>query len=338
MATFAEYPPNNMASNDFTLYPYPEVWNQDQSYLPSSTYTDQSYLSATTFDSYQSQHSYAPLPEQFDFNQGIDQSKHLRAPSAHDSPASHPYDYQNPPALSSVSDSGASVQSTISSAMGSPSAHPQSNDWAHQQSTHMFPSIVSQSDGLYSTSSFDFDTNYVTDKGCVGELATISSDLPPNELSSDAFDSFLSQNPRSFASGAAHFWSSPVASSRSYPSSRSSTVVPTGSGSGSLDVVSPNDTIFRSPSTPASATSPVLERARTGRTSSYTLSSPRKSRASSALSSSMFSNEYDSTQPSALQSPYFSQSSGYFVLPLESSCPSPPFCFVLYSTFHALSS
>ncbi|KAK4508594.1 hypothetical protein PRZ48_002333 [Zasmidium cellare] len=179
-----------MASNDFTLYPYPEVWNQDQTYLPSSTYADQSYLSATTFDSYQSQQSYAPL-EQYDFNQTIDQSKHLRAPSAHDSPASHHYDYQNPPALSSVSDSGASVQSTISSAMGSPSAQPQSSEWP-QQNAHLFPSIVQPADGIYSTSSFDFETNYVTDKGCVDP--SLIQPYSPTQYTGTQFPEAQSQN------------------------------------------------------------------------------------------------------------------------------------------------
>lgn len=320
MATYAEYPPNNMASNDFTLYPYPEVWNQDQTYLPSSTYADQSYLTATTFDSYQSQQSFAPLPEQYDFNQTIDQSKHLRAPSAHDSPASHHYDYTNPPALSSVSDSGASVQSTISSAMGSPSAQPQSHEWAHQ-STHMFPSIVQPADGIYSTSSFDFETNYVTDKGCVGELTTISSSDPPQHALS--FDSsLLSHTPHSGNAGDSATWSS--------PGSWTSTLVPHESRSSSLDAISPSDTIFRSPTTPASATSPVLERLKHSRRQSTTSPSSRAIRASSPLSKSMSYDELDTSQcpqaaPAILPSPFFSQSSGAFVFPLESSCPSSLF-------------
>lgn len=181
MATFAEYPHHTMASNDFTLYPYPEAWNQDQTYLPSSTYADPSYLSSTTFDSYPNQQSYAPLPEPFDFlgQQTLEQSKNFRAPSPANS-ASNSFEYQNPPALSSVSDSGASVQSTISSAMGSPSVQPQTNEWSHQSNAHMFPGIVQQSDGMFSTSSFDFESVPVTDKGCVGESAAISSSRSTN--------------------------------------------------------------------------------------------------------------------------------------------------------------
>eukprot|EP00918_Siedleckia_nematoides_P069435 GHVU01151472.1.p1 GENE.GHVU01151472.1~~GHVU01151472.1.p1 ORF type:complete len:618 (-),score=66.94 GHVU01151472.1:15-1868(-) len=161
MATFAEYPAHTMASNDFTLYPYPEAWDQDQTYLPTSTFADQSYLNATSFDSYQNHQSYAPLQDQYDYSghQTIEQSKRYHSPA---NSASQSFDYQHP----STSDSGASVQSTISSAMGSPSTQPQSSDWA-QQSMNIFPGIVQQSDSLFATSSFDFETITVTDKGCV---------------------------------------------------------------------------------------------------------------------------------------------------------------------------
>ncbi|KAK4635431.1 hypothetical protein CLAFUW4_01844 [Fulvia fulva] len=192
MATFAEQPVNTMASNDFTLYPYSDQWNQDHSYLPTSTYADQAYINATTFDSYQSQYSYAPFPDQFnDFNdRPVQQSKaHLQAPSAHHSPAnsaSHSFDY-NP----AVSDSGASVQSTISSAMGSPSAHPQSSDWHQQQ--NMYPGIVQQSDSLYATSSFDFETIPATDKGCV-DPSLIQPYSPPPQYTGSQFSEAQQQN------------------------------------------------------------------------------------------------------------------------------------------------
>ena len=66
MATFADYSTHTMASNDFTLYPYQEVWNNDQSYLATSAYPDQSYINPTTFDSYQTQPAYSQ-PDQFSF-------------------------------------------------------------------------------------------------------------------------------------------------------------------------------------------------------------------------------------------------------------------------------
>lgn len=298
MATFAEQPVNTMASNDFTLYPYSDQWNQDHSYLPTSTYADQAYINATTFDSYQSQYSYAPFPDQFnDFNdRPVQQSKaHLQAPSAHHSPAnsaSHSFDY-NP----AVSDSGASVQSTISSAMGSPSAHPQSSDWHQQQ--NMYPGIVQQSDSLYATSSFDFETIPATDKGCVGEFTTISSsqlaqDVAHLELLQSPFfvDATLDTSP-----GATKQWPGRMHAATAERSAAGLSSQP--ARSGSFEASSPSDQILCSPSAPASATSPVLERAKDGRRSSVL--------------------------PSATQTPFFTQSSGYFVPPLQSSCPSAPY-------------
>jgi len=154
-----------MASNDFTSYPYPEAWNQDQSYLPTTTYADHTYINAPTYDSYQGQQTYAPISDfEFHSHQAFEQSKQrLQAPSPANS-TSHSFDYPNLPALSSVSDSGASVHSTISSAMGSPSAQPQSSDW---HNAHMYPGIVQQSDSLFATTGFEYESIPVTDKGCV---------------------------------------------------------------------------------------------------------------------------------------------------------------------------
>ncbi len=178
MATFAEYSQQTMASNhDFTLYPYQDVWSNDQAYLPTSTYPDQSYLNATSFDSYQTTQAYDP--SHYAFDHSFQTKTNLQPPSPNYSPsnsASHSFDLQNPPVLSSTSDSGASVQSTISSAMGSPSMQPQAtNEYSQQMS--MFPGIV-QSDNMsqdvFSTG-YDIDRIPVTGKGCVGELTAISS-------------------------------------------------------------------------------------------------------------------------------------------------------------------
>ena len=201
MATFAEYSAQTtMAGNDFTLYPYQEVWNQDQSYLPTSTYADQTYLNATTFESYPTQHAYAqPDPYSFSLEPSFQTKHNLHAPSPNYSPANsaaHSFDLHHPPILSSTSDSGASVQSTISSAMGSPSVQPQQlNEWNQQ---HLIPGIVQPEmlgQDIYTTTGFDIDSIPVTDKGCVGELATISSsqvpqNVPPFDFSpySSSFD------------------------------------------------------------------------------------------------------------------------------------------------------
>lgn len=173
------------SSSDFTLYPYSETWNQEQTYLPTSTYSEQGYLAAPSFDSFQEHQSFARRSQQFELV-----GNHLKAPesSANYSPASsasHSFDHNNHHHISSVSDSGASVPSTISSAMGSPLMQPQSSDWRQQT----FPSIV-QHDGFYPGNNFDSETVPVLDKGCVGErpslndclsiLADISTKTPPS--------------------------------------------------------------------------------------------------------------------------------------------------------------
>lgn len=267
MTTFSEYPAHTMASNDFTLYPYPEQWNQEQSYLPTSTYADQSYLHATSYDSYQAQQGFAPVQDHYDYsNQTLERSKNsLQAPSSYHSPAHSSFDHHNAPQLSSVSDSGASVQSTISSAMGSPSAQPLSHDWSNQQ-MDVFPEIVQQHDGgVFATTGFEYGTIPVTDKGCVGELWTFSS------------------------------------------SQQLQAILPVGS-SFSPSVASPSDSSFRSPTTPASFNSPQIEGLK-GRHRVSTAPSPSKRSSFAPVPT--------------FQSPFFSQSSGYFVPPLEASCSSP---------------
>ncbi|TKA53142.1 hypothetical protein B0A55_13577, partial [Friedmanniomyces simplex] len=161
--------------NDFTLFPY--VWTQDQTYLPSSTFDDQGYIYPTAPDSFAAQHAYAHSGhDQFAFNPESYQpvKNHLQAPGSSYSPsnsASHSFDSQNLPMLSSTSDSGASVQSTTSSGMNSPSIQSQqSNSWSQQTHMDMVPGLVhhdSLAQDLFSTTGLDFDTIPVTDKGCV---------------------------------------------------------------------------------------------------------------------------------------------------------------------------
>ncbi|KAK4545573.1 hypothetical protein LTR36_002923 [Oleoguttula mirabilis] len=187
-------------SNDFTLYPFLETWNE-QNYLPTSL-TDNSYMHPTPFDAFQAQQAYAqPGQQLFSFNtESYPQAKnHLQPQSPNYSPsnsASNSFDFQHPPILSSTSDSGASVQSTISSAMGSPSVqHQASNDWNSQQHMAMLPGIVqhdSIAQDLFATTNFDLETIPATEKGCVGEFTAISSSqqlqaIQPLDLSSLPF-------------------------------------------------------------------------------------------------------------------------------------------------------
>lgn len=178
MATFAEYNQQTMASNsdDFTLYPYQpyqDVWNPDHTYLPSTTLAEQAFMNPTTFDSFQAQQAFAQsAQDQYTFHaEPYQQMKNsLQPPSSNHSPASYSFDFQQPPNPPSISDSGASVQSTISSTMGSPSIQPQqNNDWAQQQGMGMLPNIVhhdSLAQDMFTTG-FDLESIPVTDKGCV---------------------------------------------------------------------------------------------------------------------------------------------------------------------------
>ncbi|KAK1020695.1 hypothetical protein LTR33_018792, partial [Friedmanniomyces endolithicus] len=98
--------------------------------------------------------------------------------------------------------------------------------------------------------------------------------------------------------------------------------------SNTVEAASPNDSVFRSPTTPASATatSPVLERLKGRRKASITPPAPKRARGSSPLSTFTSVDGIEvPPRPQAprphLQSPFFYQSSGYFVPPLELSCP-----------------
>ena len=334
MATFAEYQQQTMASNDdFTLYPnHQDVWNYDQTYLPTSTYADTSYLNATAFDTYQTTQAFDP--SQFAFDPSF-QTKNLHPPSSEYSPvnsASHSFDSQHLPILSSTSDSGASATSTISSAMGSPSVQPQvSNEWNQQM--RLLPGIV-PNDGLnqdFFSTGIDMDTIPVTDKGCVGELTTISSSrqlqsAPVFSFSyPSSFDLLRESGPLS-QQNAGDVWSLPAQPQLALDVQTPSEVTPRpNEGFGS---VSPNDSVFKSPSTPASAASPVFERVKGKRKSTIALPAPKRARGSSPLNQAMSYHESDVPQrpqapPPTFTSPFFSQSSGNFVPPLELSCPSP---------------
>lgn len=87
----------------------------------------------------------------------------------------------HPPVLSSTSDSGASVQSNISSAMGSPSMDVPQQAPAWNQLHELFPSIVQQDNfqpDQFTSTCYDFDSLVAPDSkypGFVGEPSRISS-------------------------------------------------------------------------------------------------------------------------------------------------------------------
>jgi len=195
MATFSEYQQPIMASdNDFTLYSYPETWNDPSFLMPA--YPDQSYAGTTTYDNFPAQQAYAqPDQKHSMFTQSYQSAQnHLRPQSPNYSPsnsASHSLDYQNAPILSSTSDSGASAQSTISSTMGSPSAQASaSNDWHQQASMSMVqPSIVQQENvgqDFFAPTGFDVDMIPIANtKGCVDP--SLIQPASPSQLTGTQF-------------------------------------------------------------------------------------------------------------------------------------------------------
>nr|POE77440.1 hypothetical protein CFP56_09087 [Quercus suber] len=251
MATF-DYPSHPMAANDFTLYPYQEqqpqdIWNQDETHhLPYSTYQDASYNPSSTFDSYPAQPAYI-TPEHFAYTY-----KHnLQAPTPSYSPsnsASHSFDNQHPPVLSAPSDSGASVQSTISSAMGSPAMQPlPPNEWAQSQHSSLLPDIFQDESAAF-TSGFDYETIPMTNKGCVGEFTDISSSqlrVPRNNPS-------LSSLPFPVQPAQSNTNSSPMPG---LSAGAGEQLPATPSMRSDLDSNPPSDNLFRSPFAPTSASS-----------------------------------------------------------------------------------
>lgn len=346
MATaFTDYPAHTMGSNDFTLYPYQgAAWNDD-SFLPNAGFPESNFINPTTLDSFPANAAYATdhftlHPEAYQQQPQSHPRDTLQAASSTYSPApsvSHSFDPQNPPFLSSTSDSGASVQSTLSSAMGSPSAHAQAGavaDWSLQDMS-VVPGIV-QHDSLttanpelFAATAFDIESIPVTDKGCVGEFSAISSSHQPplspvaafHDASAIGFEGLGDHSSWSFTS--AH---DPFALPAHERHAWSGVATPALSGA-KLGSTSPHDSLFKSPTTPASATSPVLERVRGKRASSVAPPTPKRVHGSSPLATAVSYSESSlpvrpQAPPPSFSSPFF-QSSGHFVLPLESSCPSP---------------
>ena len=346
---------------DFPLYPFTEPLSHTSSYPATTSWPDTLAYAGTTFDSFDSQPAFASFHDfSFDVTSAQQQSKAAYCqPSPAYSPANSTapsFDYQQPPVLSSTSDSGASVPSTISSAMGSPSMSGQSvSDW-NRTMRGSAPSIVAQegfnSDVFASSSSFDFDSISAMEKpGCVGEFATISSSQPfqyasPTSLATSPSTNVSFPTPRASSTTlGSNFWHTnpntqnlPVEASfqpESYANSSSWLVSP--------EIASPVEASFVSPKTPVStntsryqSSSPVLARVRRERR--FPSTAPQRSRAFNHIASPLMNSASLPTQSAAIsstvKSPFFSQSSGNYVPPLESSCrfpylPSPfPFLFI----------
>ena len=171
----------------------------------------------------------------------------------------------------------------------------------------MLPGIVQPETlghDVFATTGFEMDPISVTEKGCVGELSAISSSQKPQIVSPSnfsafptSFDFFRDSGP--FSQNQGHdSWTSLPTNSHSSTSAEPTLSIPyalTPQQSGNFESVSPNDSVFKSPTTPASAaaTSPVLDRMRGKRKASVAPAAPKRVRSSSRLTQAMSYNESD---------------------------------------------
>lgn len=318
MASFAPYQqPMAFNQHDFN---YPSFCDAEQSYLPTTTCDESSFIGYPQQGFTHNMNEPYPFnPEQLQQLARYDMSQHHSQLKAYDS-----FDHQ-PPVLSSTSDSGASIQSAMSSNMGSPSAQPQQmNDW--NQQFNMCPSIF-QDNGI-PTSMFESSTIPGEPKiGCVGELSKVSS----------SHDISFFQSRKRYATG--DVWTEVVhadaanATTRINPEKRPVFSETGGATYGDVPSGVTTDPVFETPSPfsmsrqPFQPRSPVLERVK-GRRQASTVSSPKRMLGTTRLARSRSASggtERLYAMQSPTQSPFFFQSSGHFVPPLGSSCPYPFF-------------
>lgn len=331
-------------------------------------------MGMTTYDSYASVTAPSSAPTAFydapqfvvDAPQETLKLGHYRytPPGSPSNSASHSFDH--PPSTMS-STSGASVRSANSSAVGSPysrSTHTISSREPWTESGYglgLGPSIVSQDSFCQSdfvSAGLEHEVLFAPEKlpsGFVGECTEVPSSQ--GLAQSAPFSSSISNNfrypfPHTLAvntsvagSGgtpgiklheAKHHADHPMAWS-SGESTRSTSASPSFSRSQPLAKSSPqNADVFRSPSTPASATSSFFSRARSpalvrgveSRRQSVVGAGIKKPTSSPKASPGRFPHGRPTPPPSSpsqvyagqFQTPFFSQSSGNFIAPLESSC------------------
>lgn len=318
MASFAQYQqPMAFNPHDFNYPPF--SCDTDPSYLPTTTCDDSSFAMGYPQQAY-SQNINEPYP----FNpEQLEQLARYDLSQQH-SQLKGDYSYEHqPPVLSSTSDSGASIQSAMSSNMGSPSAQPQQmNEW--NQQFNMCPSIFQHDNGI-PTSIFESGTIPGEAKiGCVGELSNDSSSYNFSFLQSSARDT--TRGPwAEDRTGAVD-----IVTHERYPTGSSISPMNVGDGMYGVATTDSIDShVFKSPASPASSgrpfhpRSPVLERVK-GRRRVSTVSSPNRMLGTTRLarsSSASSGTERLYAPQSPTPSHFFSQSSGHFVPPLGSSCP-----------------
>ncbi|PSK51644.1 hypothetical protein B9Z65_2911 [Elsinoe australis] len=281
------------SGEDFSLYSFSD------SYDTSSAPQYASYMPTTSYDSYPSQ-------------QVVDKSV-LTSQSPSYSPAmSTSNSYEMPSHYASASDCGASGPSTISSAMASPSLSGQNSaEWQQGGLGVMVHDEFHHPESHYG--SFDNTENFSSEKipGCVGESMSISSASFPTTTSISSFSTNASAS------------YPPLQQDRFRQDSQHE--VHYGQH-------------FKAPSTPASAArsphpvSPAMARVAGHRRASLPSARVAAQHMSSPLAQEQMSPEEPMTphpqqrapvpQQGLHQPPFFSQSSGVFVPPLQSSYPS----------------
>jgi hypothetical protein len=350
MTSFA-YPPT-MAGHSFDPYSqetsYSDYPQSSQAYPVTSSYMDGGYSVALT-----SVDSYPPFQAEMSRSQDpfnyLDSSLSGIKPSLNTySPAATEAEQTMPPRLSASSESGASAQSTSSSAMGSPHLHPQFPQ--HQEPWN--PLEPSQGLGLNSQEIFTREPFFSS--GMDQEAIMIADKIPGFVGESPA----SSSTPRSgFSFALSSSTLSPVVAAQSSPSSNSfsmnhsrqlpsppilkSQTEATMLRSGETFYHSPRDNDgFKSPGVPASAmipssrlSSPIA--AFRDRQRSYTPSDHSRSRRNSLLSNQLYPPIATTIPPSDRSgslsispdssSPHFLTHGGFSSAPSYSSCRFPVF-------------
>lgn len=300
--------------HEFNFPPY--SCDADPSFLPTTTCDESTFIMGYPQQGYNNHNMNEPYPS-FNPEQLQQLARYDMAQQHAQVKGGYSFDHQ-PPVLSSTSDSGASIQSAMSSNMGSPSAQPQQmSDW--NQHFNMGPTIFPQ-DSI-ATSMFESGTIPGEAKiGCVGELSKFSSSCDLSFLQSSARDM------------TGETWAADQAGATDTTPHMASPFTPVKTGCGTYGAVPTDATdvlVFNSPASPASSgqsfkpRSPVLERVK-GRQQASSVSSPKHISGTTRVarsSSASVGTERMYAPQSPTQSPFFCQSSGHFVPPLWSSCP-----------------
>ena len=356
---------------DFVLFP------RDPSYHSMAPENDTHGLTSS-YDSYSSMAAYPAAPpayyntSHYLYESTKPQEQQRFTPARSPSP-SISQAFEHPPSTTLSSASGASVQSTASSAVGSPYSHATHNISSHDQWTESQHGLGIASGLVHSNDGFGhemtqwggiedglmFDNSKLQDS-FVGESEKVlsssissSCSMPLPTSSSSAPQAFLPQfpiEPRTMASDPSTagrnitidtileevnstIQSSPrTVSPASANSTRVSPLVAQASHGSFSSPIAPRS--FKSPTTPASAMSPFFQspalpqqnRQRVPRRHSVTASRAQNPSASPADRYSPYSRPNPVAQPTdqfpsvQSQNPFFGQSSGRFIPPLESSC------------------